>query len=248
MNMPLLYGEGEKAFLRLQEEIIRNSNDETLLAWGFGMNTDESPLNSYGCFALSPKAFAGCSSVVPFESSLDQSEVAYQQQFMTNQGLRLRISFANLDYDHILVHGLLNCCEVSNPSCRIAIPLQVFSNGRTVTRDLHQINDDTTLRRHPYQPPELHYDSLRADAVFRTVYIMKKNHEGKPWHWLGQRPSIISISPPAGFTPHVLYMSPDFRILDVKPGFRLRGGTVGQPSLVVERNYSTTSKESFLDA
>jgi hypothetical protein len=27
VNMPLLYGEGEKAFLRLQEEIIKNSND-----------------------------------------------------------------------------------------------------------------------------------------------------------------------------------------------------------------------------
>ncbi|KAK0625085.1 heterokaryon incompatibility protein-domain-containing protein, partial [Bombardia bombarda] len=33
VNMPMLYGEGEKAFLRLQEEICRNSNDHTLFAW-----------------------------------------------------------------------------------------------------------------------------------------------------------------------------------------------------------------------
>jgi len=34
VNMPLLYGEGKKAFLRLQEEILKSSNDQTLFAWG----------------------------------------------------------------------------------------------------------------------------------------------------------------------------------------------------------------------
>ncbi|KAK4442962.1 HET-domain-containing protein [Podospora aff. communis PSN243] len=34
VNMPLLYGEGaEKAFIRLQEEIIKHSFDQTILAW-----------------------------------------------------------------------------------------------------------------------------------------------------------------------------------------------------------------------
>lgn len=37
VNMPLLYGEGNKAFVRLQEEIIRNSKgDPSILSWGFG--------------------------------------------------------------------------------------------------------------------------------------------------------------------------------------------------------------------
>ncbi|KAH7355012.1 heterokaryon incompatibility protein-domain-containing protein, partial [Rhexocercosporidium sp. MPI-PUGE-AT-0058] len=34
VNMPLLYGEGSKAFLRLQEEIIKRSNDLSIFAWG----------------------------------------------------------------------------------------------------------------------------------------------------------------------------------------------------------------------
>ncbi|KAB2099551.1 hypothetical protein AG0111_0g12110 [Alternaria gaisen] len=34
INMPLLYGEGHRAFLRLQEEIIRRIDDESILAWG----------------------------------------------------------------------------------------------------------------------------------------------------------------------------------------------------------------------
>lgn len=34
VNMPLIYGEGKKAFLRLQQEILRVSDDMTLFAWG----------------------------------------------------------------------------------------------------------------------------------------------------------------------------------------------------------------------
>lgn len=33
VNMPLIYGEGKKAFRRLQEEIIRLSDDQSILAW-----------------------------------------------------------------------------------------------------------------------------------------------------------------------------------------------------------------------
>jgi len=33
--MPLLYGEGERAFVRLQEEIMKTSNDQSLFAWGY---------------------------------------------------------------------------------------------------------------------------------------------------------------------------------------------------------------------
>jgi hypothetical protein len=42
VNMPLLYGEGTKAFIRLQEEIIRRSNDQTIFAWGITNESVES--------------------------------------------------------------------------------------------------------------------------------------------------------------------------------------------------------------
>ena len=35
VNMPMLYGEGRKAFHRLQLEIIRASNDQSIFAWGY---------------------------------------------------------------------------------------------------------------------------------------------------------------------------------------------------------------------
>lgn len=33
VSMPLVYGEGARAFTRLQEEIIKETNDLTLFAW-----------------------------------------------------------------------------------------------------------------------------------------------------------------------------------------------------------------------
>ncbi|KAK2601949.1 hypothetical protein QQS21_004462 [Conoideocrella luteorostrata] len=57
VSMPLLYGEGEKAFTRLQEEIIRISDDHSLFAW-------RSPDHRSGLLATSPHAFIGCGSIV----------------------------------------------------------------------------------------------------------------------------------------------------------------------------------------
>ena len=58
VNMPLLYGEGSKAFRRLQHEIVKNSDDESIFAW-----TDSS-ISFSGMFAWSPAAFAYSGNVI----------------------------------------------------------------------------------------------------------------------------------------------------------------------------------------
>jgi hypothetical protein len=64
VNMPLLYGEGEKAFLRLQEHIAATSTDHSLFAWGVRSGSaDETGdnLRSYrNIFARSPADFCEC--------------------------------------------------------------------------------------------------------------------------------------------------------------------------------------------
>ncbi|KAF2966116.1 hypothetical protein GQX73_g7469 [Xylaria multiplex] len=64
VNMPLIYGEGKKAFLRLQQEILRVSDDQSLFAWGAPQvfpdmhNFLMSRLpNTHGLFADSPANF-----------------------------------------------------------------------------------------------------------------------------------------------------------------------------------------------
>jgi hypothetical protein len=53
VNMPLLYGEGSKAFKRLQEEIIRTTNTYTIFAW----RTTDSSHVYHSALAPSPKCF-----------------------------------------------------------------------------------------------------------------------------------------------------------------------------------------------
>ncbi|KAI1204191.1 HET-domain-containing protein [Annulohypoxylon truncatum] len=61
INMPLLYGEGKKAFIRLQEEIIRSSHDLSIFAW----KADVSDLRRFrGLMANSPAEFKGCQRLV----------------------------------------------------------------------------------------------------------------------------------------------------------------------------------------
>ncbi|KAI1160445.1 heterokaryon incompatibility protein-domain-containing protein [Nemania serpens] len=72
ITMPMLYGEGEKAFLRFQEAIARHINDDSILAWGFsrdGSSYKPSGVRSGGALANSPSSFAYCSHIVPSNPS-----------------------------------------------------------------------------------------------------------------------------------------------------------------------------------
>ena len=40
LNMPMQYGEGKKAFHRLQLEIIRTSNDQSIFTWAHVDSSD----------------------------------------------------------------------------------------------------------------------------------------------------------------------------------------------------------------
>ena len=57
VNMPMLYGEGKKAFHRLQLEIIRSSDDQSIFAWGFM----SSSVRFGSILADDPSFFKGCS-------------------------------------------------------------------------------------------------------------------------------------------------------------------------------------------
>lgn len=63
VNMPMVYGEGKNAFQRLQLEIIRKSNDQTIFAWG---HSRESGCSS-SFLAGDPSDFGDCSNIVRIE-------------------------------------------------------------------------------------------------------------------------------------------------------------------------------------
>lgn len=82
VHMPLLYGEGaERAFLRLQEQIMAFSDDQSLFAW---KDEDASPETRYGLLATHPRFFHNCNLIVPYQDW--QCRPPYQ---LTNRGLQI---------------------------------------------------------------------------------------------------------------------------------------------------------------
>lgn len=91
VNMPMLYGEGSRAFSRLQEEIIFRSNDRSIFAFLCEPSSQvvasafKMPINS-SLFATSPGDFSDCSHLENWGPLVSQSEAFA----LTNKGLYFR--------------------------------------------------------------------------------------------------------------------------------------------------------------
>ncbi|KAE8839703.1 hypothetical protein HRS9122_06308 [Pyrenophora teres f. teres] len=98
VNMPLLYGEGDKAFVRLQEEIMKDSADNSLFAWNTlrhpGYFSRPAPVLS-SIFADWPLQFD--SSNIWDKRRLDEDD-ARESYSLTNLGVRIKLRLKR--YDH----------------------------------------------------------------------------------------------------------------------------------------------------
>ena len=117
VNLPLLYGEGPKAFLRLQEEIIRRSNDRSIFAFlrefltqhaEGAQNPSQKDIN---IFAESPREFSRCHKL-EFTNAGSYRGEAFA---LTNKGLYFRKVELLVDLQCGLFSLPLNC-EVNKSS------------------------------------------------------------------------------------------------------------------------------------
>lgn len=81
VNMPLLYGEGSRAFIRLQEEIMKSSIDHSLFAW---VDEDAPEEEMRGVLARSPSVFSKTRMISPYQPWNKQ-----EPYVMTNMGLSI---------------------------------------------------------------------------------------------------------------------------------------------------------------
>ncbi|KAF2446834.1 HET-domain-containing protein, partial [Karstenula rhodostoma CBS 690.94] len=84
VNMPLLYGEGDKAFYRLQLELVQKSNEHTIFAWNpqeFRASHDR-----LGMLAPHPLAFSNASRI----NVRNRDDIKTFE--MTNSGLRITLN------------------------------------------------------------------------------------------------------------------------------------------------------------
>ncbi|KAH6868034.1 heterokaryon incompatibility protein-domain-containing protein [Alternaria rosae] len=88
INMPLLYGEGYKAFFRLQEAVLSGSDDISLLGWGYKLPCVQGTL-----LAKSPAAF----SRYPNRTIFRQRRAPRTHSTMTGHGLHIELLMFLID-------------------------------------------------------------------------------------------------------------------------------------------------------
>lgn len=97
VNMPLLYGEGGNAFRRLQLEILKISDDESIFAW----KDTEPRTEAHGMLAAKPEYFAHSGTIRRYPTPNERAPYS-----MTHKGLKLHLP-----------------CHVVEGTTRIVLPL-----------------------------------------------------------------------------------------------------------------------------
>ena len=120
VNMPLLYGEGSRAFLQLQNEIIARSDDESIFAWfGVGQGIMEELRGNIGTplpvVADEVREFS--------KGNLLETHryIPRHQYVMTNKGIRFHLPLSKSKlFDAIKARGYIDVLMPLN--CKAVIP------------------------------------------------------------------------------------------------------------------------------
>ncbi|KAE8154094.1 hypothetical protein BDV25DRAFT_136240 [Aspergillus avenaceus] len=152
VSMPMVYGEGKRAFERLQLEILKISDDQSLFAWG-----SADPKNA-GVLASSPAEFRNFRDISYVEDEF------HQPYSMTNKGLHITLPFVtraneaddgnNTDHHDKVYIAVLSCRRKGR---KLGIFLQKKVQGTSVRyirvsnrQLLEMVNDDPLQNREIY--------------------------------------------------------------------------------------------------
>jgi len=114
INMPLLYGEGPRAFFRLQEEIVKTSPDQTIFCW-------DNWMACFSVFAPTPVAFHDAAKYV--RRRTPYSTATYT---ITNAGIAINLPVVRLPRGLV---ALLDVGVEHNEELYFGLPLAVSPAG-----------------------------------------------------------------------------------------------------------------------
>lgn len=181
VNMPMMYGEGENAFIRLQDEIAKSTNDLTLFAW----QTDESDARARGAEGnfngASPRIaqkYRGILAERPAEfASMGVIDAAQDARFngefsMTNKGLKMDARLVKVtDSDNYILN--LQCFRRGEPEENIGIFLKRHGAGLYARGEPHKL---ATLTDEKDERPEVIYISKTVSPVLSAVIARDHRH------------------------------------------------------------------------
>jgi hypothetical protein len=140
VNMPLLYGEGSRAFTRLQQELVRNTNDMTFMLWGV---LDSTVSGGTQLLANSPKDFKDSGGKIINTPRLPA------HLSITNIGLEVDATFVKYGFEHyglVLNTGLGQRLE--NFVLLVRKDHSFGKNYRVGIAKIGRVSDDRWLRNY----------------------------------------------------------------------------------------------------
>ncbi|KAI5361235.1 Putative heterokaryon incompatibility [Septoria linicola] len=269
VNMPMLYGEGaDNAFHRLQEQIMKDSNDHSIFAWT-GKDSAR-----HGLLADSPDAFADRFNMIGYADWEDE------QPFQpSNRGLRIHLhltpagdgtfyaalncpipspergyhGFTCIKLEKLASgvnqYARVQCHQVFGLEARSDRPSTVYVRQKTLTQE-----EDAVMPWHFFQPRELHFVADAYELLHVSHYPLEKADQRfaprptiKPWFAAAQA-SAFQIIKRAGRLSAVMY----FRRMSDYAKLAVLFGSIGDMqvgfdlALVDETNLSINAIESTM--
>ena len=169
--MPMVYGEGcEQAFFRLQEQIMRTSRDDSILAWHLALGaatSDPAPITPGKVLAAAPSDFANCGHIVSRQQSAISSLVVSGGSLRAH--LPLLISASS-------TIGLLRYGPDHDPALAVGIPLTHTTSDeyfrprgchsvllpRPASPQLQLVHIENSLRTRPESPDQQYWFSING--------------------------------------------------------------------------------------
>ncbi|KAL5348459.1 hypothetical protein ACLOAV_006942 [Pseudogymnoascus australis] len=147
VNMPMLYGEGDRAFIRLQEEIMKHSDDHSLFAWS------SSSTAARGLLARSPADFATC-------ASIDATHARWNKEPYAISNLGLKVNLPMLPWAMDTYLAALDCARDGN---RLGIFLRLLPRENHYARVM--LNGEDLV---------IFGNGLAAKCKYRDVFVQQR--------------------------------------------------------------------------
>ncbi|KAM0436846.1 hypothetical protein ACHAPT_002559 [Fusarium lateritium] len=212
INMPLIYGERDKAFQRLQHAIIREIDDQTILAWGTGFvgqggfgqcDGDYQPL-----LAKSPFAFKNCHDLVSCKSPQVRSRLEILQDGVKITSPILWDTEILGDTEYNPLSGESSVVLLAPLQCRRR---KDFFNCVTLVLKCENISHSTARKR-------LALDDIRLHRATQGWYLVPR----KSWWTEHLRSTLIQLDAPTELDHHTTRQDQGFIIRTLPKGYAIK--------------------------
>jgi hypothetical protein len=169
INMPLIYGEGNMAFDRLQDEIIKRSTDQSILAWEvpFGIRMMGPVL------APSPRYFPRIIDHTPEKMLLDHDHYT-----ITNKGLLIQADLRVIELTGSFWDIPDYYCYLYLNYCINGTPTQIILRKKTHSERFSRTHELDFDRVDSWREGELLKNQLVYLAIGNEIVIANNRHNG----------------------------------------------------------------------